>query len=471
VQPVLRKYQLDAKKAVRDLFVGGKRSPLLVMPTGAGKTIWFADVVAGSQRLGKRVLVLAHRQELLAQIGNALKLYGCKHGFVTAKRKHDHLTNSVLIASVQTLVNRMDKIKWTPDLIIMDEAHHATAGTWRKILEFYQGARTIGVTATPERLDGKGLGVEAGGCFDSMTLGPSVSQLVALNYLTPNRIWASSKKLDLSGVKKRGGDYAKGDLEEAVDKPAITGDAIAHYKEHASGQRAIAFCVTVAHAEHTATAFREAGISAESLDGKLSDIERQARLARLRSGETLVITSCDLISEGFDLPAATAAILLRPTASLSLYLQQVGRVLRPMPGKSHALILDHVGNSLVHGLPEQDREWTLEGRDKAARKKTEAGLQAKQCANCFAVFKPMPACPMCGEPVKIGEREIVTEDGELREMTDQDRAAIKRAIKREEAEAVTLEDLEKLAHRRGYKPGWAAHRHAARQGRKSRWGR
>jgi DNA repair protein RadD len=265
--------------------------------------------------------------------------------------------------------------------------------------------------------------------------------------------------MDRKALRVRGGDYRREQREDELDKPAITGDAIEHYKKYANGIRAIAFCVTVAHAEHTAAAFRAAGVPSESLDGTLDDNERQARLQRLRDGETMVITSCEIISEGFDLPAAGAAILLRPTASEGLYLQQVGRVLRPDEGKEAAIILDHVGNSLVHGLPEQDREWSLEGRMSRGKKKpNEPGVQAKQCQSCYAVFKPMPACPLCGTPVIINDREIVTVDGELREMTDLERLEIKRRLKREERECRTLEDYQRLAAVRGYKPGWAVHR-------------
>lgn len=455
----LRDYQETAVRALRNAYAGGARAPLFVLPTGGGKTITFAYIAASAVDRGRRVLVLAHRQELLRQISSALRLFDVDHGLVMPGCRS--IEHDALVASVQTLVRRLHKFRWDPDLIIIDEAHHAVAGSWRKIIERWPDVPLLGVTATPQRLDGKGLGVLAGGAFDALVEGPTVQDLVRDGHLTPNRIFAPPNTFDRKSLKKRGGDFRKGDIEKEMDKPTITGDAIAHYQKHGEGRPAIAFCATVVHAKHTRDAFISAGIPAESLDGSLDDDERASRIAHLTNGETKVLTSCEIVSEGFDLPAVTVAILLRPTASESLYLQQVGRCLRPAPGKTHALILDHVGNTLVHGLPEEERQWSLGGRSK---KKGKGGLAppVKQCDACYAVFTPRPVCPACGHILPIFSREIEEVDGELQELTDQDKWKMQINRKREEGTCQTLQQLEALGRKRGYKPGWAQHRWAAR---------
>lgn len=332
--------------------------------------------------------------------------------------------------------------------VVVHNCHHACAGTWVKVFAAYPDAMFLGVTATPERLDGKGLGE----FFHRIVLGPRVAWLIENGFLSRPRYFAPSHTIDVSGLKMTAGDFNKKDATEIVDRPSITGDAVEHYRRIASGRTAIAFCMTVAHAEHVAAQFCEAGIRAEVIDGTMGDDQRTTILDRLRARTTMVLVSVDLVSEGFDLPAVGAVILLRLTASLALHLQQIGRGLRPAPGKIDTIILDHVGNCSRHGLAEEDREWSLEGHSAKKRKK-EAILETKQCPECYAIHAG-PRCPECGATRKAAVRAIEQVDGQLREFTAEELQA-KRLFRDEEAQCSSLNDFRQLALRRGYKPGWA----------------
>ncbi|MFZ9559255.1 MAG: DEAD/DEAH box helicase [Vulcanococcus sp.] len=451
----LRDYQQSAVDLLRGAFAQGRRAPLLVLPTGGGKTVCFCYVAEQASAKGRRALVLVHRQELLRQCSAALDRLGVQHGLIAAGCRF--APYSVQVASVQTLVRRMDRLPWQPDLIIVDEAHHAVAGSWRKVLDRYSSSRVLGVTATPVRLDGKGLT----DVFDSMVIGPTIADLTAMGFLSPTRIYAPPTKLNLKGIRTRGGDYDAKQVAEAMDAPSITGDAVEHYRRICPGVPAIAFCATVDHAKHVAEQFRAAGFRAESLDGSMDSSTRARLIDDLGCGRLNVLTSCEIVSEGTDIPVVTAAILLRPTKSEGLYLQQVGRVLRPAEGKSHAIILDHVGNVLTHGLPEEDREWSLDGTKKREGKKAPS---VRQCPKCFAAHLPAPNCPACGHQYVGERREIQEVAGELIEL---DRTMVTRQRRREQGSAQTLEQLIQLGRQRGYKNplGWAQHVYSARRNR------
>jgi DNA or RNA helicases of superfamily II len=429
----LRPYQDNAIRDIRNAYRSKYNAPLLVLPTGAGKTIVFTWIAANST---KRVLILVHRIELLRQTSDKLTQFGVDHGLISPKYRPQY-HKRVQVASVQTLVNRMECID-NPDLIIIDEAHHATAGTWRKVLNEYN-SRRLGVTATPIRTDGTGMGE----VFDKIVEGPTVSDLIEGGYLTEPKIYAPKTKIDLSGVKTRGGDYAKGDLAAAMDKPTITGDAVSYYRKLADGVPAVAFCVSVDHAKHVAADFSSAGYSAEAVYGGHPDRDRV--LSEL--GKSVdIVCSCDLISEGTDIPAIGCAILLRPTQSEALYLQQVGRALRVYPGRQYAVVLDHVGNVLRHGMPDDVRAWSLEGRERVNRAEREDAVS--QCDKCYAVYPSGRICPECGHERELTQREIKQVEGELLE--------VKRVEKRkDQGRAKSLAALRAIERERGYKRGWA----------------
>ena len=403
----LRDYQESAVQAVRDSFRSGHKHTLLVSPTGSGKTVIFSYIAAGMARNNKRILIVAHRRELLKQISNALKKVGVAHAVMTGGYRGVPTAN-VVVASVFTLVKRIKGMQ-PFDLIVGDEAHHFTPdSSWGKVVIGFPRARVLGVTATPERLDGKGLGQ----MFDDMVMGPTVAELTAQGFLSHAIVYAPSAP-DLNGVGTRMGDYVQKQLEEAMVKTVITGSAVKHYGKYASGKKAIAFCVSVRHAKDVAAEFREAGYTASHIDGGMNEEERDGVLKAFEEGRVQVLTSCDLVSEGFDLPAVEVAILLRPTKSLGLYLQQCGRAIRPHPDKERTIILDHAGNTARHGFIDDDREWTLADGFVQGRGKGDKAETVRTCTACFAMHKPSPTCPVCGHVYPVKPRMVKHIDGDL----------------------------------------------------------
>ena len=415
-------------------------------PTGAGKTVIFSAIAAAAAAKGRSALVLVHRRELIHQASRKLTDAGVTHGVIAAGMEPS--PGHIQVASVQTLIRRLHTIPEPPDLIIIDEAHHCAAGSWQAIINHWPGVLRIGVTATPCRLDGKGLG----NVFDALIEGPSVQMLTSAGYLSPARIYAPPMVADLSGIRKRAGDYAIDQVADAMARPTVTGDAITHYRKLGGGQQGIAFCCNVNHAVSVRDSFETAGISSELLLGNTSD--RDAVVARFASGQTRILVTVDVVSEGFDIPAAGCAILLRPTQSLGLYLQQVGRVLRPAAGKDAAVILDHVGNVTRHGFPDDRRQWTLEHG--APRVSGPAAPSVRTCPQCFAAFKPAPWCPVCGyEQPSPRPRPMRQVDGELKELKRVE-VQIRRS---EQGRAQTLPQLIALGQARGMKNpvAWAHH--------------
>jgi len=455
----LRGYQQQAIDDLRNAYRAGAKAPLLCLPTGGGKTIIFSAIAQSAVGRGRQVLILVHRRELLHQASRKLTDIGLDHGLIAAGIAQSN--QPVQVASVQTLVRRLSRIDWKPSLIIIDEAHHASAGSWTTILDKWPDAYRLGVTATPCRLDGRGLA----SAFDQLVLGPSVADLISAGFLSPARIYAPPVVADLTGLRRRAGDYAADQAATAMDRPTVTGDAIAHYQRLAQGLRAIAFCCSIDHASHVAATFNAAGIPAATLLGNTPD--RDAVVAAFDAGSVQVLVTVDVVSEGFDIPAASCAVLLRPTQSLGLYLQQVGRVLRPAPGKQAAVILDHVGNVHRHGFPDDHREWTL--AEGARRATGTAAPSVRTCPECFAAFKPAPICPVCDAAcAPIKSRKIQQLAGELTELR---REAVRQRIeerttsRREQGKARTLPQLLALAKERGYSPGWA-YRIAAARGKR-----
>lgn len=465
----LRDYQTKAVNDVRTAFQQGYKAPLLVLPTGGGKTVIFSHIAKNVADRGKRALILVHRIELLRQTADALRSEGATVGLINPKYT-PNLRAPIQVAMVQTLVKRA---AWQiPDfnLIVTDECHHVVASTYRNVINRWPGAWNLGVTATPIRSDGLGLGRNVGGVYDTLILGPQVHELIERGYLVQPIIYAAESRLDLSQVHTVMGDYKKNELAAAVDRPQITGNAVAHYRKICDGAPAVAFCVSVAHAHHVAAEFQQAGYRAAVADGGMEDADRARVLGGLATGAVQVVCSCDLISEGTDIPAITAAILLRPTQSPGLYLQQVGRALRPAPGKPHAYILDHVGNVITHGLPDEVRPWTLDGDVKPKKKKDQAEAQVKvlMCEECFCCHAPAPVCPECGFEYPPNEGRPMPEqvEGDLIEMTEEHKKAFRKDQNREVARARGLAELEQIEKARNYKPGWAKHIMAAREQRK-----
>ncbi len=458
----LRLYQVDAVEQLRDAYRRGARAPLLVLPTGGGKTVVFSHIAAAAVAKGRSVLVLVHRRELLRQASEKLTSAGVAHGIIAPG--HAATDHPVQVASVQTLARRLDQMRQAPpQLVIIDEAHHAVAGQWRAILDAFPEAHILGVTATPIRSDGAGLGVRAGGVFDALVSGPSIADLIDQRHLVRPRIFAPApgEAPDLSGIRTRGGDYEVAQLAEAMSAPQVVGCAVEHYRRHAAGLPTVLFAASVHHAEAVAEAFRAAGIRAVAASGTTPPAERDAAIKGLATGAVEVLCSCDLISEGLDVPAIGAVMLLRPTQSLALYLQQVGRGLRPADGKSELIVLDHAGNSLVHGLPQMPQRWSLEGDPTRLSGK---GRRNKPiCTVCASVLRRgAEACGDCGTPARPPKREMQQGHGVLSEVPP-DVVAWMLAVHTLPVpellnRARTVSDLIAIQRARGFKPGWVWHK-------------
>ena len=467
---VLRDYQqqllADLRAALRV-----HRRVCAVMPTGAGKGQTIGAIVQGAAGKGRRVLVLAHRSELIEQLSGTVRAWGLEPDVIAPGHRlqgRQLQDQRVAVGSVQTVVRRLELLP-APDLIIQDEAHHLVAGNaWGRIINAWPGAHLIGKTATPERLDGKGLGVEAGGYFEALVLGPSAAWLVEQGWLARPKVFSWPGANNSTGLGpelgRRMGEFDLDQAARAYGNRAAIGDAVSHYRRRLHPGTAICFCCTIDHAEQMAAAFRAAGIRAASVSGGTPAEERRRLIAGLGSGEVEVLSSCMIISEGTDIPSVGGAILMRPTASLSLYLQMVGRALRPAPGKQEAVILDHVGNAHRHGLPADEREWNLAGR----RRREGVSIPIKDCPLCFCSCpSAAQVCPDCGHLFLSEERDeqrrgLKQVEGELVEIARQQQ----RRQSRRPSAAAGCRSLEQLLQReqeRGYKPGWARHVWAARQ--------
>jgi DNA repair protein RadD len=474
----LRPYQERLIEEVRQQFIAGHTAVIMQLSTGGGKTMSVVNMIYRALHKGNKSWFLCHRQELVKQAGKTMDTLNVPHGIIAAGFT-PMLHRNVQVCSIQTLARRMKVIRNIPQLVVIDECHHANAKVWSDVINQLRdkGSKVIGLTATPTRLDGRGLDEH----FTAMVCGPQTEWLIEQGYLSPFKCYAPSK-VDLNGVKTLAGDYAKDQLAALMDKPNITGDLVHHYQTITPGKKALVFAVKVEHSKHIAEAFNAAGIRAEHVDGETPKEQRSDIIDKYAKGEIRVLTNVDLFGEGFDIPDAEVAILARPTQSLSLHLQMVGRVLRPVYAKDmpidtpeqrreaiskgpkpFAYILDHASNNIVHGLPDEFREWTLKGREKrGGKKKKEEGPPIRQCPKCYFVQKAeLDACGNCGHVFEKKGRNVEQVDGELRELTKDDKIKLAqeraKQARREQASAHSLEQLIQLGRNRGYKQpeAWA----------------
>ncbi len=428
---VLRDYQEKMIVEIHTAWAQGYRRPCAVMPCGAGKSLTAAEIARRTTAKGNRVLFLVHRQELCQQIWSTFSNYGV-----------DMLLCEV--GMVQTMCRRLDRIM-PPSLIITDENHHCLAPSYRKIYEHFSRSYCVGFTATPVRLNGGGLGE----VNDRLIIGPTVKELIARNCLAEFDYFAPPVA-DLSGLKaRRSGDFAPEDIEAVLNKPRIYGDVIGYYRELAEGRQAICYCATINSSKSMAAEFTANGIKAAHIDGDTPKGERAEIIENFRRGGITILCNVDLISEGFDVPDCECAILLRPTKSLTLYIQQSMRCMRYKPEK-RAVIIDHVGNVHRFGLPDQDFEWSLEPRpQKKSAPKTDEDFKIRQCPKCFATHEYAPICPICGYEYPIAERSIEeSKEARLERITETVRHY------KAPSECRNREELRAFGKIKGYKPGW-----------------
>jgi DNA repair protein RadD len=460
----LRPYQVEVIEDCRRKIAEGLRKQIIVAPTGAGKTIVASSIIKGAVTKGKRALVLAHTREIIAQTSGKLFAEEIDHGIIQAGFSGREAP--VQVATIQTLwarAMRSNRMDLPPaDLLIVDEGHHATAETWRKIIAAYPNAVLIGLTATPCRGDGRGLG----GIFDTLVECPQVPDLIAQGYLVGTRVYAPAAP-DLTGVKSRAGDYVEDQLAARMDQDGLVGDIIQHWHKFGERRKTVAFAVNVAHSIHIRDEFIRACVRAEHVDGSTPKMERDAILGRLASGETEVVSNCMVLTEGWDLPAVACCILARPTKKMGLYRQMVGRVLRPAPDKSNAVVLDHAGSTYLHGFVEDRVEWTLdpEGRPKNKSRAARAdGHHSRlvDCTSCGSLRVAGERCSHCGFlPQRRGE-PVEFVDGDLALVDRKSRQAKKFSDPTERMHWHSM--LAHIAKKRGYKPGWVSHKFKERFG-------
>jgi DNA repair protein RadD len=449
----LRPYQQAAIAAVSASLAAGRR-PILLAPTGAGKTVLAVALMVAAKAAGKRSLFVAPRRELVQQTVEKLMAAGLPPGIVMAGEAPS-LYAPVQVASMQTLHARLKRSPGAvprADLVIVDEAHLSIAPSSIAVLNHYAEAMVVGLTATPARGDGRALGL----VYDEIVPVASVAELTQQGYLCPATYYAPSKP-DLAEVKVQAGDYVQNQLERVMNAPQLVGDIVQHWHKLAAGRRTVVFASGIEHSQHLANAFNESGVRAEHVDAATPQSCRDAIFDRFRSGYTTILTNCFLASYGFDLPDLSCVVLARPTKSLVLYLQMVGRGLRVAPGKTDALILDHSGAVDIHGFADEDRPWSLEGdetvqerqaRLKKAEPKAAQQEKARTCGECRHVFRGALVCPKCGWQVPRPAKDVAVMDGELERRNGRAR----------QEQRDLYAELRMYAHSRGYKVGWAAHK-------------
>lgn len=452
----LRPYQNELIIGARQHFRAGRNRVLVQLATGGGKTALCARMLSNAASRNRRVWFCVHRRELVNQVSRALTLEGVEHGLVTADAKIN-LAAPAQVCSIPTLAKRMDRLP-PPDLIAWDECHHIAAGSWKAIMERFPDAYHIGLSATPVRLDGAGLA----NFFDAMVCGPSVRWLIQEGFLSRYKLFAP-KMVDTSGLHRRMGEYITAE-SAALITPKIVGDAITHYRKHCDGARAIVFAVSREKSRETAQLFNEAGITALHIDGTTDGHLRDDIMSDFAAGKVQVICNVDLFGEGYDCPALEAVIDISPTASMAKYRQRVGRMLRPSEGKDYGIYLDCVGNSHLHGLPDDDIEWELT-TGRAERKRNEMPTP-RVCSYCFGASRSgSRVCRICGREFPVEAREIEQVDGELAEVTMTPEQMEQRHRRVEQGMTKDFEGLIQLGRMRGMRnpEGWARHVIEARQ--------
>ena len=403
--------------AVTDLRVSMRtnKSVLLYAPCGFGKTVVLSHVTSLANYKNKRIIFAVHRKELIYQTASTFDKFGLDYSFIASGRPCDR-SKSIFIASIPTLRNRLEE--FDTDFLIVDEAHLSMASTWQKVINYYRerGAYILGCSASPRRLDGKGLGNN----FEVMVKGPPPRWLIENGYLANYRLFAPSQP-DLSGLHSIGGDYRKDELGALMNKPKITGDAISHWKKYADGKKTIVYAVSIEHSKAIAQSFRDEGVPALHVDGETDDEIRMGAMRDLADGKLLVICNVQLMTEGVDLSALAGKdvtieciVNLRPTQSLALWTQICGRGLRRKA--EPAIILDHAGASIMLGLPDDDIDWQLSHEMPTKKSKLEIP-PPRVCGKCFGCSRAgSQKCSLCGEPFPVEAREVDQVEGELSEM-------------------------------------------------------
>lgn len=433
----LRDYQEELVNGIKQSMIAGNHSIIVQSPPRSGKTVVMAHIAKGATDKGNKVLFFSHRKEINEQV------------YKTFESNNVNM-DLVIIGGVQSLVRKLDKLD-EPTIILIDEAHHSKATSYKKIIDHFPNAYKLLFTGTPVRLDGSGFDDIA----EDIILGKSVKWLQEHGRIAPFKYYAPLM-IDISCLKKRAGEFTKGSVDETM-KTVIYGDVIKHYEKLAKGKQAIVYTHSVEASENVSKAFNEAGYNSIAVSGKTPREARETAMQAFRNGNLKIMVNCELFTEGIDLPNVDVCIMLRPTQSLSLYLQFAMRALNPREGKT-AIIIDHVGNIERFGLPNQDREWSLEG---VVKKKQTAKIgepTVRVCEKCFATFwSSERTCPGCGftNPPTAKELEIMRE-AELAEINEQKQQKIKKRVETYITADMcrNMDELKEYRDQHGYKSGW-----------------
>ncbi|WP_242136957.1 DEAD/DEAH box helicase [Sphingomonas sp. TREG-RG-20F-R18-01] len=442
----LRDYQhamlLEAARLMRQ----GFRRILLVAPTGAGKTVIASALMHSAARLGLTSEFIVHRKELIKQTSRSFAERDLQHGFVASGWPFSPDTG-ITLTGVQTLVNRLALI-FPPNLAIVDEAHHAVSETWSRVLNGYPDTFILGLTATPERLDGRGLKEH----FDAIVVGPSVAELIRRGFLSPFEFYAPAIP-DLSEVGDVAGDFNRGGVDRVMNQPKVIGNVVEHYLSLAPGEQGLLFANSRDHSRAMVEMFKAEGIPAMHVDGSMSQAERDYFDDAFRAGDIRLGSAVDLFGEGYDVPNVSYIGDCAPTKSRSKVKQKWGRPLRLSPGKVRAIICDHAGNAVQqrHGLPDDEYHPTLEGRPKKDVAEKD-WTTITQCPECFRVYPSSQAqCPGCHTVAPAQPRIVREETGKL---TKLEKEAVRQAAflkrKKEEWACTSIEEFESLGRARQY---------------------
>lgn len=411
----------------------GNRKIMVQSPPRSGKTVVMAYIAKNATDKNKKVLFFSHRKEINEQVVETFKRGGVN-------------LDNVTIGTVGSLVKKLDKLPKF-DVILVDEAHHIKAKQYQSILTYFKDATQLFFTGTPIRLDGAGFHDLA----EDLVKGKSVKWLQENGNIAPFKYYAPSL-IDTTNLKKRGGEFTKKSVDDTM-KRVIYGDVIRHYEKLAKGKQAIVYTHSVEASESISNTFNEHGYRSIAISGKTPPEARERAMRAFRDGELTIMVNCELFTEGIDLPNVDVCIMLRPTQSLSLYLQFAMRALNPREGKT-AIIIDHVGNVDRHGLPNDDREWSLSGVSKQKQKAKLGEPTTRTCDECYATFwSAERICPLCGHENQPTKEEIeILREIELEERRQAINKKVETFVTSDQCQ--TIAELQAFAKQHGYKPGW-----------------
>ena len=446
----LREYQRKAVLSVRAAILAGKRAVVMAMPTGAGKSVVFGEIIRMAVEKGSRVLWLVHRRNLVLQMQGTLGVFGIKSGVIMAGIESD-TDERVQIGTVQTYSRRLNlypldrnRFYIDADLLMIDEGHRSLSKSYMDIIKLYKSKRIVACTATPMRGDGRGMGE----VYESIVDIVGVKELTDAGFLAPARYYVPSTP-DLAKIKIVRGDYDIKELGLRANVPKLVGDVVQNWLRLAQGRPTIVFGVNVKHSIALRDEFRKQGITAEHLDAKSTDDERDFVFGEVERGTVNVVCNVGLYQEGLDVPGVSCVVMARSTKSMGLYRQCCGRGLRPKNG-GDCIIIDHGGVVEEHGFLDDPVVWTLDGDKKAWRKPRRAVKEKRpvKCRVCHFVFEDGSVCPECGSPVKKFGKKVETVDGELVEAK---KSKATMAEKR-----IFFGMLKKHCADKQYKEGWSA---------------